>query len=111
MGVREECQDTIAFVLIKAELGMAGRVAAEASSRNWEEENESGVVVRGVHWAIEVTGPYDVVAAVRVKDNEALGKLVVDEIQTIEGVKNPLTAVVTRHYKGGEPEAPHGGFP
>ena len=111
MGVREECQDTVAFVLIKAKLGMAEAVAKEASRRNWEDEDENGTIVRGVRWAIEVTGPYDVVAAVRVKDNEAVGKLVVNEIQAIEGVKNPLTLVMTRYYKDGESEAPHGGFP
>ena len=111
MGVMEEHQDTIAFVLIKAELGKAAEVAAEVSTRNWEDRYEEGVIVRGVRWAIEVTGPYDVVAAVRVRDNETLGKLVVHQIQTIPGVKNPLTLVMTRYYKNGEPEAPHGGFP
>jgi DNA-binding Lrp family transcriptional regulator len=111
MSGGEGCQDTIAFVLIKTELGQAGRVAKEVSRRNWEDETDNGTIVRGVRWAIEVTGPYDVVAAVRVKDNEALGEFVVNEIQAVEGVRNPLTLVMTRGYKNGEQEAPHGGFP
>jgi DNA-binding Lrp family transcriptional regulator len=108
MDVRGDCQDTIAFVLIKAELGRAGQVAADVSRHRWEDDDG---IVRGVRWAIEVTGPYDVVAAVRVRNNEALGELVVNKIQTVEGVKNPLTLVMTLYYEGGEQEAPHGGFP
>ena len=99
MAITEEHQDTMAFVFIKTELGKVAEVAAEVSARD------------GVHWAVVVTGPYDIIAGVRVGDNEALGTLVMEEIQTIEGVKNPLTVVVTRYYKDGEPEAPHGGFP
>ena len=99
MGVTEEHQDTIAFVLIKAELRKVAEVAAEVSARD------------GVHWTVVVTGPYDIIAGVRVRDNEALGNLVMEEIQTIPGVRNPLTVVVTKYYRGGGPEAPHGGFP
>lgn len=99
MGVMEEHQDTIAFVLIKTELGATAEVAAQVSE------------VNGVHWAIVVTGPYDIIAGVRVSDNMALGTLVMEEIQAIPGVRNPLTVVVTRYYEDGESRAPHGGFP
>jgi DNA-binding Lrp family transcriptional regulator len=100
-----ECEDTIAFILIKAELGMAAKVAAAVSSLNWEEEGEEGPVVRGVRWADLVTGPYDVVAAVRVRSNYELGKLVIERIQAVTGVKNPLTLVSSAHFKDGRPQA------
>jgi DNA-binding Lrp family transcriptional regulator len=81
---------TIAYVMIKAELGTAAEVAAQVSTLD------------GVRWAVVVTGPYDVIAGVRVSDNQALGSLVVEQIQTLGGVKNPLTAVMTSYFKGGE---------
>ncbi|MBU0494272.1 MAG: Lrp/AsnC ligand binding domain-containing protein [Chloroflexi bacterium] len=100
----EDREDTVAFLLIKTELGAASEVAAEASRHNWTEESQDGTLqVKGVRWANVVTGPYDVLAAVRVKDNAALGKLVVNRIQVIPGIANPLTLIVTEHYKNGEP--------
>jgi DNA-binding Lrp family transcriptional regulator len=83
---------TVAYVMIKAELGMAAEVAAQVSTLD------------GVHWAVVVTGPYDVIAGVRVSDNETLGALVVDGIQKVEGVRNPLTAVMTSYHVGGDLE-------
>jgi DNA-binding Lrp family transcriptional regulator len=91
---------TVAYVMIKAELGMAAEVAARVSTLD------------GVHWAVVVTGPYDVIAGVRVGDNETLGALVVEGIQKVEGVRNPLTAVMTSYYAGGDLErSPHNGPP
>ena len=91
---------TVAYVLIKAELGAAVEVAAQVSALD------------GLHWAVVVTGPYDVIAGVRVSDNEALGTLVVEGIQKIEGVRNPLTAVMSSYYKGGNLlRSPHNGPP
>ena len=92
--------DTVAYVLIKAELGAAATVAQRVS------------VLEGVLWADTVTGPYDVIAAVTVPNNRELGDLVIERIQVISGVKNPLTAVLSSHYKQGE-RLPRGraGFP
>ena len=85
----EEHEDTVAFVLIKAELRQALSVAKEVSGLD------------GVRWADVVTGPYDVIAAVRVPDNRTLGALVIESIQNVEGVSNPLTVVMSEHYKDG----------
>jgi DNA-binding Lrp family transcriptional regulator len=97
-----ECVDTVAFVLIKTELGAAARVAAAVSKLNVQVEGEKGRQVKGVRWAAIVTGPYDVVAAVRVEDNEALARLVIEEIQPIDGIRNPLTTVVGAWFVNGQ---------
>ena len=86
----EEHEDTVAFVLIKAKLGQALNVAKHVSGLD------------GVRWADVVTGPYDVIAAVRVPDNRTLGALVIESIQNVEGVSNPLTAVMSAYYRDGE---------
>jgi DNA-binding Lrp family transcriptional regulator len=83
---------TVAYLLIKAQLGHAARVAAAASA------------VEGVRWASVVTGPYDVVAGVRVPDNDALEK-VVTQVGLIDGVANPLTLVMTSYFQDGEKES------
>jgi DNA-binding Lrp family transcriptional regulator len=101
MATTLDCEDTVAFVLIKAELGQAAEVAAGVSALMHEDEQGRP---RGVRWADVITGPYDVIAAVRVGDNEELGRLVVDGIQKVPGIKNPGTVVMTGHYKGGEPQ-------
>jgi DNA-binding Lrp family transcriptional regulator len=100
--VMGECTDTVAFVLIKTELGAAAQVAAAVSRLNVEVEGDKGVEVRGVRWATIVTGPYDVMAAVRVKNNEALTRLVIQEIQPTEGIRNPLTIVSGGWFVNGE---------
>lgn len=89
---------TVAYVMIKTELGAAADVAARVSALD------------GVCWAVVVTGPYDVIAGVRITDNVALGDLVVDEIHGLAGVTETLTAVMTAYYIDGEPaiEGPHG---
>jgi DNA-binding Lrp family transcriptional regulator len=86
---RKQVDNTQALVLIKAELGMAKQVA------------EAAAELAAVQWAAVVTGPYDVIAAIQVEDNLALGNLVVDDIQKITGVKDPSTLVITEAYYGG----------
>jgi len=73
--------DTLALVLIKTELGQATAVANALV--------EEGIVC----WAMVVTGPYDVIAAVKVENNQELGSLVIEQIQNIHGIKNPTTLV------------------
>lgn len=41
-----------------------------------------------------VTGPYDIIAKVKGKDIEEIGRSVVTKIQTLEGVERTLTAIV-----------------
>jgi DNA-binding Lrp family transcriptional regulator len=86
---RRNSVTTKALVLIRAELGKAKEVAEEAAQ------------LSAVQWAIVVTGPYDVVVAAMVEDNLALGTLVVDQIQEIDGVKDAITQVLTETYHGG----------
>jgi DNA-binding Lrp family transcriptional regulator len=83
--------ETLALVLIKTELGMAAQVAEAVSGK----EN--------VAWALVVTGPYDVVAAVKVPDNQELGRLIINRIQKIDGVSNPTTLVGVHINIGVEP--------
>jgi DNA-binding Lrp family transcriptional regulator len=80
--------ETLAVVLIKAELGTAKQVA------------EAAAVFDAVQWTIVVTGDYDVIVAIKVKDNAALGTLVVDDLQQIAGVKDLSTHVVAEKYYG-----------
>lgn len=50
--------------------------------------------VSGVVEANAVTGPYDIIVKVERENADAIGKSVVAEIQTIEGVERTLTALV-----------------
>ncbi len=77
---------SIAYVMIKTECGAAKAVA------------EAVAQIPRVHWAAVVTGPYDVIAGVRVDDNEALGRLVVDKIHNVPGVTETLTAVMMSYH-------------
>jgi len=79
--------DTIAYIIITAEPGAAADVAAQVAALD------------GVHWAAVVTGLYDVIAGARVSDNEALGKLVLEHIQTIAGVAETMTAVMSSFHQ------------
>jgi DNA-binding Lrp family transcriptional regulator len=68
-----------AYVLIQTETGRAADVAG---------------AIRGLPGVISteaVTGPYDVVVFVEAEDVDALGRLVVAEIQSVEGIVRTLT--------------------
>jgi DNA-binding Lrp family transcriptional regulator len=78
--------ETVAYVLIKADREKALEVAKKVS--------ETG----NVWWAAVVTGPYDIIAGVRVDDNDKLSSLVIKDIQKIDGVRETLTAVLTGYY-------------
>ena len=71
-----------AFVLIQTEVGKAANVAEQV--RN----------IQGVESADDVTGPYDVIVKAEAADVDALGKLVVAKIQSIEGITRTLTRPV-----------------
>jgi DNA-binding Lrp family transcriptional regulator len=71
-----------AFVLIQTEVGKAAHVAEQVRT------------IQGVESADDVTGPYDVIVKASAPDVDALGKLVVARIQSIEGITRTLTCPV-----------------
>jgi DNA-binding Lrp family transcriptional regulator len=71
-----------AYILIQTEVGKAAAVASEVRS------------IDGVTDAEDVTGPYDVIVRAEAKTVDALGKLVVARIQSVEGITRTLTCPV-----------------
>ncbi|MGH8915953.1 MAG: Lrp/AsnC family transcriptional regulator [Acidimicrobiia bacterium] len=71
-----------AYVLIQTEIGKPPQVAAELRR------------ISGVGAADVLAGPYDVIVRVEAADVDALGKLVVTKIQSVEGVTRTLTCPV-----------------
>ncbi len=71
-----------AYVLIQTEIAKPPQVAAELGR------------ISGVGAADVLTGPYDVIVRVEAADVDALGKLVVPKIQSVEGVTRTLTCPV-----------------
>jgi len=71
-----------AYVLIQAEVGKAAGVATQMRE------------IEGVVVADDVTGPYDVIARVEADSIDALGRLVVTHVQSIEGLTRTLTCPV-----------------
>ncbi len=50
----------------------------------------------GVKTADVVTGPYDIIVFVEVTNQDELGRLVINKIHSLEGVREALTCVVVR---------------
>jgi DNA-binding Lrp family transcriptional regulator len=73
---------TRAYVLIEAEVGQAGVVVVALHK------------VPAVHVVDVVTGPYDIIATIETVDQLALGRVVMDELQTITGLRRTITCVV-----------------
>lgn len=73
-----------AYVLIQAETGRAASVSVELAE------------IAGGISANVVTGPYDVIARVEADTIDALGKLVVAQIQAVEGITRTLTCPIVR---------------
>ncbi len=71
-----------AYVLIQTEVGRATRVAEAARS------------IKGVVSADSVTGPYDVIIDTEADTLDDLGKLVVSQIQAVEGITRTFTCPV-----------------
>jgi DNA-binding Lrp family transcriptional regulator len=71
-----------AYILIQTEVGKAADVAREISG------------IRGVTLAEDVTGPYDVIVRAEANNVDELGKLVVAQIQSVEGITRTLTCPV-----------------
>lgn len=73
-----------AFVLIQTEQGKMAQAAEQVEK------------IEGVDEAVVVTGPYDVIAHVTADEIDAIGKLIVSEVQTVPGVTRTLTCPVVR---------------
>ena len=71
-----------AFILIQTEVGKAAAVANAVRE------------IGGVAEAEDVTGPYDVIVRAEAESVDDLGKLVVAQIQAVEGITRTLTCPV-----------------
>ena len=71
-----------AYVLIQTEVGAASHVAVAVRS------------LAGVIEADDVTGPYDVIVKALAATMDDLGKMVVSEIQQVDGITRTLTCPV-----------------
>ena len=70
-----------AYVLIEAEAGQVGSVIAALRG------------LQGVRTADIITGPYDLIAVIEVPDQRAIGRLVMDELHGIAGIKRTITCL------------------
>jgi DNA-binding Lrp family transcriptional regulator len=73
-----------AYVLIDAEPGQLERAVA---------------ALRGIRQVVAVDaviGPYDIIAVIETADPRAIGRIVIDEIHGITGVKRTTTSLVIR---------------
>ncbi len=73
-----------AYILVQTEVGKAAEVAARISK------------ITGVTQAEDVTGPYDVIVRAQADNVDDLGRLVVAQIQAVEGITRTLTCPVVR---------------
>jgi DNA-binding Lrp family transcriptional regulator len=71
-----------AFVLVQAQLGRSRSVAKTIQK------------VRGVKMVYAVTGVYDVIAYLEMRDMTTLSELVIKRIQSVKGVERTHTAIV-----------------
>jgi DNA-binding Lrp family transcriptional regulator len=71
-----------AYILIQTEVGKAASVAAAIGE------------LPGVTNAEDVTGPYDVIVRAEAETMDDLGKLVVANIQAVNGITRTLTCPV-----------------
>ena len=70
-----------AYVLIEAESGRVAEVLAALRA------------IPGMSAADAVTGPYDIIAIVQTPDPRNIGRLVMNEIQAVEGIKRTVTCI------------------
>jgi len=71
-----------AYILIQTEVGKAAQVAKEVAG------------IKGVTAAEDVTGPYDVIVKTEADSLDDLGKMVVSQIQAVEGITRTFTCPV-----------------
>jgi DNA-binding Lrp family transcriptional regulator len=70
-----------AYVLIEAEAGQVGSINATLRG------------VEGVRAADPVTGPYDIVVILETEDQRDIGRIVMNEIHGIVGIKRTVTCL------------------
>jgi DNA-binding Lrp family transcriptional regulator len=73
-----------AYILVQTEVGKAAEVAARIAQ------------ISGVTQAEDVTGPYDVIVRAQADNVDDLGRLVVAQIQSVDGITRTLTCPVVR---------------
>jgi DNA-binding Lrp family transcriptional regulator len=71
-----------AYILIQTEVGKASKVVEEIRRLD------------GIVEADDVTGPYDVIVKAQADTMDELGKMVVSQIQLVEGITRTLTCPV-----------------
>jgi DNA-binding Lrp family transcriptional regulator len=71
-----------AYVLIQTEVGKAAHVASSVR------------LIVGVVAADDVTGPYDVIVRTEAESLDDLGRMVVSQIQAVEGITRTFTCPV-----------------
>jgi DNA-binding Lrp family transcriptional regulator len=71
-----------AYILIQTEVGKASDVVEEIRG------------LGGIVEADDVTGPYDVIVKAKADTMDELGKMVVSQIQLVEGITRTLTCPV-----------------
>ncbi|MCL4422310.1 MAG: Lrp/AsnC ligand binding domain-containing protein [Actinobacteria bacterium] len=72
----------VAYVLIQTEVGKAAEVAKQVGA------------IPGVVSAEDVTGPYDVIVRAQGATVDDLGRMVVSQLQLIEGITRTVTCPV-----------------
>lgn len=75
-------------------LGTTAYVTLSLAQTNWKQIREQLRMLNGVEHIGLVGGDFDVLLLVRVEDNAALRRLVLDEIQSIPGVRGTRTLLV-----------------
>jgi len=70
-----------AYILIETHVGTIAKVA------------ESLRALQEVEYAYRVTGPYDVIAKVETADHVALGRLLNETVDAVEGISRTITCV------------------
>ncbi len=73
--------DAKAYVLIEAEAGQIGAVVVALRE------------FPAIRAADIVTGPYDIIAVIETTEQRAIGRLVMDTIHGITGIKRTITCV------------------
>ena len=71
-----------AYILIQTEVGKASKVVEEIRK------------LSGIVEADDVTGPYDVIVKAEADTMDELGKMVVSQVQLVEGITRTLTCPV-----------------
>ncbi len=70
-----------AYVLIEAESGRVGNVISSLRA------------VKGITAVDAVTGPYDIIVTIQTPDPRDVGRLVMNEIHGVEGIKRTVTCL------------------